>query len=70
MIANAEIGEYERHPFSGHITIGRAKPVGANYRALTKMKFNEQFQVKSVEIMESVLKLEGSVYSVVESIMM
>jgi len=69
-IEQAEIGEYERHPFSGHITIGRAKPVGANYRALTKMKFNEQFQVKSVEIMESVLKLEGSVYSVVESIMM
>jgi len=61
------IGESERHPFSGHITIGRVKPISANYRALTQIKFSSQFEVKSVEIMESVLKSEGPVYSVVES---
>jgi len=66
-IKRAAIGEYERHPFSGHITIGRTKPIHANYRALTKIEFYGKFEVSSVEIMRSILKPKGSVYSVVES---
>jgi len=61
------IGESERYPFSGHITIGRAEQQSANYRALSKMEFNANFTVDSVEIMASVLKPEGPVYSVIKS---
>lgn len=61
------IGEFERHSFTGHITIGRVKPVTANFRALSKMEFKSEFEVKSAEIMESVLKPEGPVYSIVQS---
>lgn len=70
-IANAieeqGIGESERHPFTGHITIGRMEPVSVNFRALTQLQFKSSFEVTSVEIMESVLKPEGPVYSVVRS---
>jgi len=61
------IGELERHSFTGHITIGRVKPMSANFRALTKMEFKNEFKVNSVEVMESVLKPEGPEYSVVMS---
>ena len=61
------IGESERHSFSGHITIGRVGQQPANYRALTKIEFKGEFEVNSIEIMESVLKPEGPVYSIIQS---
>ena len=61
------IGEPERFSFNGHITIGRLEPVKVNFRALTQLQFKGSFEVRSVEIMESVLKPEGPVYSTVES---
>lgn len=61
------IGESERHPFSGHITIGRVGMVSANFRALTKIEFKSSFEMKSVEITESILKPEGPQYIIRKS---
>jgi len=61
------IGESERHPFTGHITLGRLGMVNANFRALTKIEFKSEFKVKSVEVMQSVLKPQGSEYSTMNS---
>ncbi|MBU0598326.1 RNA 2',3'-cyclic phosphodiesterase [Patescibacteria group bacterium] len=63
-IEDQGIGESERHPFSGHITIGRVKPVNANFRALNKIGFKSEFKVKLVEIMQSNLYSTGSEYSI------
>lgn len=61
------IGESESHPFTGHLTIGRMEPVRVNFRALTQLQFKSSFEVKSVEVIESVLKPDWLVYSLVES---
>ena len=44
------IGESERYSFIGHITIGRVRPVSANFRALAKIDFKSQFRVRSVAV--------------------
>lgn len=62
------IGEHERHDFSAHITIGRMKPVHGNYRALTKMKYSAQFEVKVIDIMESILTETGADYNIIKTI--
>lgn len=58
--------------FSPHITIGRIKEKirEALSFVLNKFKENEfgQFQVKSIEVMESQLRIEGPIYKVIEEI--
>jgi len=61
------LGEPERHQFHGHITIGRTASVTKDYHALTKIQFSDTAEVRSVEIMKSVLKPDGSVYSIIKS---
>ena len=61
------IGEPARHSFSGHITIGRTKPVRTNYRPLVQMKYSQQFDATEIEVFESVLHKEGSTYSVMST---
>ncbi len=66
-IEKQKIGESERYPFTGHITIGRLKPVRLNFRALTQIEFKSNLEIHSTEIMESQLKPAGPNYSIVES---
>lgn len=66
-IDQASIGQPEERPFVSHVTLGRVKNPAGHWQALSKIKFADSFTVKSVEIMESVLKPEGPVYKVVES---
>jgi 2'-5' RNA ligase len=61
------IGEPERHPFTGHITIGRLEPARLNFRALTQMKFKSNLEIRSVEIMESKIKLHQPEYKLCSS---
>lgn len=62
------IGEQERHDFSAHITIGRMKPTAGNYRALTKLKYSAQFEVKAIDVMESILTATGADYNIIKTI--
>jgi len=66
-VDEANIGEKEVRPFQGHVTIGRVKNPRGHWQALSKIDFSDSFTVKSVEIMESILKPEGPVYKVVET---
>lgn len=61
------IGESERFPFTGHITIGRMEPVKTNFRGLKQIEFQEHFEVKSVEIMSSELLSTGPKYKAIKS---
>ncbi|MDD5040268.1 MAG: RNA 2',3'-cyclic phosphodiesterase [Patescibacteria group bacterium] len=61
------IGNEEKYPFSGHITICRLAPIPSNYRALTKIRFWSTFQAEHINVMQSVLKLHGSEYTVISS---
>lgn len=63
----ANIGEKEARPFKGHVTIGRVKNPYGHWQALAIINFSDSFPVKSVEMMESQLRPQGSVYAVVES---
>ncbi len=67
VLTKAQLGEPERHQFHRHITIGRTAPVTKNYHALKKIQFSDTVEVRSMEIMKSVLKPEGSVYSIIKS---
>jgi len=66
-IGQENIGQRDDKPFRGHITLGRVKNPAGHWQALSKIKFVDSFTVKSVEIMESILKPEGPVYKVVET---
>lgn len=66
-IEESEIGEFERHPFSGHITIGRAGRSPANYRALKQLEFKARFKVQSIQVVESIFSQHGSQYSIVHT---
>jgi 2'-5' RNA ligase len=66
-IDQENIGQRDDKPFRGHITLGRLKNPAGHWQALSKIKFADSFTVKSVEIIESILKPEGPVYKVVES---
>ncbi|MFH0873598.1 MAG: RNA 2',3'-cyclic phosphodiesterase [Candidatus Komeilibacteria bacterium] len=59
------IGEPERHPFTGHITIGRLAPTYANFHALSQITFQSQCTVDAVYIISSVLKPAGSEYTII-----
>jgi 2'-5' RNA ligase len=66
-IDKAGIGQKEDRPFKCHATLGRVNNPAGHWQALSKVKFADSFTVKSVEIIESQLGPQGSVYSVVES---
>ncbi|MFA5052179.1 MAG: RNA 2',3'-cyclic phosphodiesterase [Patescibacteria group bacterium] len=61
------IGKPDKHQFSGHVTIGRLKPVYANFRALTTITCASQFTASSIELVASVLKPNGSEYTILTS---
>lgn len=66
-INQENIGQRDDKSFRAHITLGRVKNLAGQWQALSKIEFADSFTVKSVEIMESILKPEGPVYRVVES---
>jgi RNA 2',3'-cyclic 3'-phosphodiesterase len=70
-IANAieeqGIGESERFPFTGHITLGRMEPARMNFRGLKQVGYKSDFIVKSIEVMKSELTYAGPHYSMIES---
>lgn len=67
-IDKAGIGQKEDRPFKCHATLGRVNNPAGHWQALSKIKFADSFIVKSVEIMESQLRPQGSVYAIVESL--
>ena len=66
-IDSENIGQKEEREFRGHITIGRVSNPRGHWQSLSRMNFSDSFSVQSVEIMESVLKPEGPVYSIIQS---
>ena len=66
-LTEVQLGEPDRHPFHGHITIGRTKPTSANYRALVKQQFQHRFECTSVSIYSSKLSESGSRYTIINT---
>jgi len=60
-------------PFFGHITLGRVKTwawkrIEPEERPQIAKELNFEFQVKSIELMESILKKQGPEYHILQSI--
>ncbi len=58
--------ETDKRPFRLHFTLGRVKKKGFKLPQ-TKIKDNLSFEVSSIELMKSQLRLAGPIYSVLES---
>lgn len=66
----SEIGFKKERKFEPHLTVARVKFLrdkGKFVEELNKIRFEEQFEVESFELMESVLQKEGPTYKKVES---
>lgn len=59
--------EVDHRPWQPHVTLGRIKEYGVKPKLPSVSLPEEVFEVKSVELMESVLSRQGPMYSVVGS---
>lgn len=72
MVARSILERPDKRPFQGHITLGRIrewqwKHINPEERPDIEQDLGIEFEVKSIELMESVLRREGAEYAILKS---